>query len=138
MLRVGLLTVFLVLLVPQVAFAQSQEGHVYVVNWYNAHTGQENEYSQGYRDWLRPVFDEMVDQGVIVSYLDLVKNVGTDDATHMLVIEYASWADLDDIEAQDEASMKVLGYPYGEVVDRFNQMRDPALSEIYIGLPSAN
>ena len=138
MRRIALLTVFLALLAPQVALAQSQEGHVYTVLSYNAHTGQENEYSQGYRDWLRPVFDEMVNQGVIVSYLDLVKNIGTDDATHMLVIEYASWADLDDTEAQNAASMKVLGEPYSAVVDRFNQMRDPALSELYIGLPSGN
>ena len=136
MLRIVMLAVSLALLVPQVAPAQSQEGHVYVVNWYNAHTGQENEYSQGYRDWLRPLFDELVRQGVIVSYLELAKNTGTDDSTHMIMIEYAYWAALDGIaQAQDEASRRVLGRPMSEMIDDFNQMRDVAGSETYIAPP---
>jgi len=136
MLRIALLAVSLAFLAPQVAVAQSQEGHVYAVAWYNAHTGQETAYSQGYRDWVRPVFDELVRQGAIVSYLDLAKNTGTEASTHMIIIEYANWAALDGLaQAQDEASRRVLGRPFSEVIDDFNQMRDPVGSEIYIAPP---
>jgi hypothetical protein len=139
MLRLAPLTAVLALLAPQIAFAQSEEGHVYQVSWYNAHTGQEGEYSQGYWDWARPVFDELVRQGALVSYLDLSKDTGTDDSTHMLIFEYANWAALDGFQQKlDAASVTVLGYPYGQVGNRFDQMRDPVGSEIFVAPPRAN
>ncbi len=136
MFRIALLAVSLALLAPQVAFAQTPDGEVYAIARYNAHTGQEAEYSQGYRDWLRPVFDDLVQQGAINGYRDLAKNTGTDDSTHLVIIVYPNWAALDSFGPKlDEASRRVLGRPWSEVVDDFNQMRDPAGSEIYTAPP---
>ena len=52
MLRGVLLAGSFALLSPELTLAQSQEGHVYGVASFKAHTGQEGEYSQAYRDWM--------------------------------------------------------------------------------------
>ena len=136
MLRLILLAGLLVLAMPQASAAQSTDGHVYTVAWYNAHTGQEAAYSQGYREWLRPVFNELVSQGAIVSYLDLAKNTGSANSTHMIIIEYASWGAVGELtEKLDAASRSVLGRPFTEVVEQFDQMRDPNGNEIYTAPP---
>ena len=136
MLRLILLAGLLALAMPQNSVAQSVDGHVYALAWYNAHTGQEAAYSQGYTEWLRPVFNELVRQGAIVSYLDLVKNTGSSNSTHMILIEYASWADVGELTGKlDAVSRDVLGRPFTEVVEQFNQMRDPSDTELYIAPP---
>ena len=77
----------------------------------------EGEYSEIYQEYLRPTFDEMIRRGNIVSYLDLVTIVGdTGKATHMLLVEYPNWAELDALEEkQDAAAGEVLGRPYNEI-----------------------
>ena len=136
MLRLILLAGLLVLAMPPASAAQSTEGHVYTVAWYNAHTGQEAAYSQGYREWLRPVFNELVSQGAIVSYLDLAKNTGSANSTHMIIIEYPSWAAVGELTGKlDAASRSVLGRPFTEVVEQFDQMRDANGNEIYTAPP---
>lgn len=75
-------------------------------------------------------------QGAIVSYLDLAKNTGSPSSTHLIVIEYASWAALGEFPAKlDAASRDVLGRPFSEVVADFDQMRDPNGSELYTAPP---
>ncbi len=136
MLRIISLAGLLALVMPQVSAAQSTDGHVYSVAWYNAHTGQEAAYSQGYHEWLRPVFDELVKQGAIVSYLDLAKNTGSPSSTHMILVEYPNWAALGEFAAKlDAVSRDVLERPFSEVVDEFNQMRDRNGNEIYTAPP---
>ena len=51
-------------------------------------------------------------------------------------IEYASWADVGELTGKlDAASRDVLGRPFTEVVEQFNQMRDPSDTELYIAPP---
>ena len=117
MLRSGTLLAVAALALPTDGLAQSELGHVYEASWYRAHPGVEAEYSEVYREYLRPTLDEMIRRGDIVSYLDLVTSVGdTNEATHMLLIEYPDWASLDGLEEkQDSAAMEVLGRPYSEI-----------------------
>ena len=117
MLRPGTLVALAALSLPSSALAQSEPGHIYEVSWYRAHPGVEGEYSEIYQEYLRPTLDEMIRRGNIVSYLDLVTTVGDiGEATHMLLIEYPSWAALDALEAkQDAAAVEVLGRPYSEI-----------------------
>ncbi len=117
MLRRGTLLTLAVLTLPANVLAQSEPGHIYEVSWYRAHPGVEAEYSEIYREYLRPVLDEMARRGDIVSYLDLVTTVGAiSEATHMLVVEYPNWAALDQLDArQDAAAEEVIGRPYSEV-----------------------
>ena len=117
MLRRGTLLTLAVLTLPANVLAQSEPGHIYEVSWYRAHPGVEAEYSEIYREYLRPVLDEMARRGDIVSYLDLVTTVGAiSEATHMLVVEYPNWAALDQLDArQDAAAEEVIGRSYSEV-----------------------
>ena len=117
MFRPSTILTLAILTLPTNAFAQSEEGHIYEVSWYRAHPGVEAEYSEIYREYLRPTLDEMIRRGKIVSYLDLLTTVGEiDDATHVFLIEYPDWAALDGVEAkQDAAAVEVLGRPYSEI-----------------------
>jgi hypothetical protein len=136
MLRLIALVGLVALVSPHVTAAQSTAGHVYTIAEYSAHTGQEAIYSQGYVDNLRPVFNELVSQGAIVSYLDLAKNTGSPNSTHMILIEYPSWGAVGEFAQKlDAASRDVLGRPFSEVVAEFDQVRDPRGNEIYIAPP---
>ncbi len=117
--------------------AQSQDGHVYNVLWFAAHTGDEAEYSRSYREILRPVFDYLVEQGAIVSYLDLVKNTGSASSTHMVLVEFPNWTAFGEYpEKLDQASMVVFRRPFAEVAaERFTPFREPRGSEIYTATP---
>lgn len=119
--------------------AQSQDGHVYSVASFEAHTGQEAQYNSAFRDVLRPIFDHMVERGEITSYLDLVKNTGAAGSTHMVVIEFPSWSAMGEYEERlDQASRAVRGRPWGEVVaERFVPFRESRGSDLYVA-PTGN
>ena len=54
----------------------------------------------------------------------------------MILIEYASWADVGELTGKlDAASRDVLGRPFTEIVEQFNQMRDLSDTELYIAPP---
>lgn len=130
---IALTAVLLVFLAPP-AVGQAQDGHVYRVNLWDAKTGHEAAYSQSYRDYLIPVFNELKQRGAIVSYLALSKDTGSPNPTHLILIEFANWAALDRVEQQlDEASRKVHGKPFPEIVaEQFVPHRDPGGSEMYV------
>ncbi len=129
----ALTALLFVFLVPP-AIGQAQDGHVYTVTLWDAKTGHEAAYSRSYRDYLIPVFNELKQRGVIVSYLALRKNTGSPKPTHLIVTEFANWAALDRFEQQlDEASRKVHGKPFPEIVaEQFVPHRDPGGSEMYV------
>ncbi len=58
---------FLALFLAAPLSAQSQDGHVYQVLLWDAHTGEEANYNRAYREVLRPLFDHLKEQGAIVS-----------------------------------------------------------------------
>ena len=92
MLRIVMLAVSLALLAPQFVLAQSVPGHVYRVIQRKAHPGSEAAYSQTYWDVLRPIWDQVVRQGGLISYVELSKSVGdTRDSTHMVFTEFEDW-----------------------------------------------
>ena len=70
--------------------AQSEPGHVYTVRSHKVHPGKTAEYHKVYADVVRPVLDKLKADGDIVSYRDIVKVFGTQQTTHVLVVEYAS------------------------------------------------
>jgi hypothetical protein len=134
MVRSIALTVLLLVFLAPPAIGQAQDGHVYNVAQWDAKTGHEAAYSQSYRDYLMPVFNELKQRGAIVSYLALSKNTGSPHSTHLVVIEFANWAALDGFQQKiDEASRAVHGKPFPEIVaEHFVPHRDPGGSDIYV------
>ncbi len=91
MLRLLAIAGLIAVCAPWIAEAQSEPGHVYSINSFKAHTGSEAEYSQGYWDVIRPVWDRAMSQGAIVSYLELTKVAGEADTTHIILLEFEDW-----------------------------------------------
>ncbi len=131
---------YLALLLAAPLSAQSQDGHVYSVLRFDAHTGEEANYNRAYREVLRPIFDHLKEQGAIVSYLDLVKNTGSANSTNMVFVEYPSWEAFGRAwQVLDEAARAVFGRSFAEVqAERFTPFREPRGSEIYTAPPPSN
>ena len=131
---------YLALLIAAPLSAQSQDGHVYSVVWFDAHTGEEADYNRAYREILRPLFDHLKERGEIVSYLDLVKNTGSGNSTNMVLVEFPSWEAFGRSQQMlDEASRAVLGRPFADVAaERFTPFREPRGTEIYTAPPPNN
>lgn len=137
MRRAAVIVPSLALLLAANLSAQSRDGHVYSVLSFAAHTGEEAQYTSAYREVLRPLFDRLVRQGAIVSYLDLVKNTGSPSSTHMVLVEYPNWAAFGETQEKlDEASRAIFNRPFAEVAaERFTPFREPHGSEIYTAPP---
>ncbi len=132
MRRIVLAAVFLSLATAAPLLGQAQSGHVYAIRYHQVHQGQDSAYNAVYAEVLRPVFDELVMRGVLVSYLDLTQISGTGETTHILINEYANWAALDGYpEKVDEASQAVLGKPFGEALGDLAKIRDYLRTERY-------
>lgn len=117
----------------QESHAQSEPGHVYTVRSHTVHPGKEGEYNAFYRDVVRPVFDHMKANGDIVAYLDLVEVIGDRKGTHLLIIEYANYAAMDDAPAKLEAaSQAVLNKSFGEAVADLPEIRDWIKTELFM------
>ncbi len=131
---------FLALFLAAPLSAQSQDGHVYNVLWFDAHTGEQANYNRAYREVTRPLLDYLKEQGVIVSYLDLVKNTGSENTTNMLLVEFPSWEAFGRAQQMfDEAARAVFGRSFAEVqAERFTPFREPRGSEIYTAPPPSN
>ena len=109
MRRIVLAAVFLSLATAAPLLGQAQSGHVYAIRYHQVHQGQNPAYNAIYAEDFRPVFDELVKRGVIVSYLDLTQSGGAGKTTHIVITEYAHWAALDGFQQElDEASQSVL------------------------------
>ena len=135
MRRVVLAAVFLSLATAAPLLGQAQSGHVYTIRYHQVHQGQDSAYNAVYAESLRPVFDEAVRRGVIVSYLDLTQAGGAGRTTHILITEYANWAALDGaFEKLGEAAQAVLGKPFGEALADLPEIRDYLRTEYYTSI----
>ena len=112
--------------------AQSEPGHVYTVRSHKVHPGKAGEYHKVYADVVRPVLDKLKADGDIVSYRDMVKVFGTQQTTHVLVVEYANYAALDGNGPKMEAaSQAVLGKPFQEALGDLTLLREYTGTSIY-------
>jgi hypothetical protein len=113
--------------------AQSQSQHVFMVTAYRAHAGQEAAYNQALNERARPVMDELVRRGVLVSYLFLYQPEGAGENTHIVIIELR---DRDGIEALDaeegRVAEEIFGQPYDEWVSVFPPLRERLWSQVYV------
>jgi hypothetical protein len=135
MRRIVLAVVFLSLATAAPLLGQAQSGHVYAIRYHQVHQGQDSAYNAVYADILRPVFDEAVRRGVIVSYLDLTQISGTGKTTHIIITEYSNWAALDEAFVKlDEASQAVFGRPLDEMLADLPEIRDYLLTEYYMSI----
>ncbi len=135
MRRTILAAVFLSLATAAPLLGQAESGHVYAIRYHQVHQGQDAAYNAVYAEVLRPVFDELVKRGVLVSYLDLTQISGTGETTHMLITEASNWAALDGIPQKlDEASRAVLGKPFGEALGDLAKIRDYLRTEYYTSI----
>ena len=118
--------------------AQAEEGHVYRVISYRAHTEQANDYSQAYRTEARPVYDELVRRGSIASYLLLVKDAGSGDSSHMIMIEFPDWASVGQFQRNiDAAARSALGRPWSASQELFLPMREMISTDLFVAPPTS-
>ena len=140
MLRRLRLTGFMALLVPQIALAQAEAGHVWSVNELRAHPGQESAYTQAIQEFDQPIMEEVIRRGGAVSQIMLIKQAGNmANGTHLLIIEYEDWdAYINVDQALDEASRSLFGRSYAEVAaEEFMPMRDVIRRDVYLAPPEA-
>ena len=135
MRRTALAAVFLSLATAAPLIGQAQSGHVYAIRYHQVHQGQDAAYNAVYAEVVRPVHDELVKRGVLVSYLDLTQAGGAGRTTHIFITEYANWAALDGFpEKLDEASRAVHGKPFGEALGDLAKIRDYLRTEYYMSI----
>jgi len=131
------LCLILLVLVPAGVGAQAEPGHVYRVISYRAHTELAGEYSQAYRTEARPVYDELVRRGSISSYLLLVKDAGSGDSTHMIIVEFPDWESAGRFQENiDAAARTALGRPWSTSQELFLPMRELVSTDLYIAPPA--
>ena len=117
---------------------QTEAGHVFRVITYRAHTDQAGAYSQAYRTDADPVYAELVRRGWIVSYRLLVKDAGSGDSTHMIILEFPNWEAVGQFpENIDQASQAALGRPWSTVLELVTPMRELISSDLYEGPPAS-
>ena len=115
--------------------AQAQSGHVYGIRYHQVHQGQEQDYATAYEEIIRPVFNEAKERGVIVSYLDLLQAAGSGETTHLLITEYANWADVGEaLQKLNEISQEVLGQSLNDALAGLPEMRDYLRTEFYTSI----
>ena len=115
--------------------AQAESGHVYGIRYHQLHQGQDQAYATAYEEIIRPVFNEAKERGVIVSYLDLVQAAGSGETTHLLITEYANWADVGEaLQKLNEISQEVLGQSLNDAIAGLPEMRDYRRTEFYTSI----
>ena len=115
--------------------AQAESGHVYGIRYHQVHQGQDQAYATAYEEIIRPVFNEAKERGVIVSYLDLVQAAGSGETTHLLITEYANWADVGEaLQKLNEISQEVLGQSLNDAIAGLPEMRDYLRTEFYTSI----
>ena len=123
---------------PPMLQAQAEPGHVYQLIHWKAYPGSEAEYSQAYREVVRPIWSDARENGAIVSFLELSKNTGdTGEASHLILTEFEDWEALGNFgQALERASQQIFGRPYAEVsAERFVPLREAVKTEIYVAPP---
>ena len=72
---------------------------------------------------------------MIVSYLDLVQAAGSGETTHLLITEYANWADVGEaLQKLNEISQEVLGQSLNDAIAGLPEMRDYLRTEFYTSI----
>lgn len=127
------LTVVSVVGIAGVLAGQSGSPHVFLVTTYRAHPGQEDAYNRALNEHARPVLDEAVSRGVVVSYQFLQQAVGAGENTHIVIIELPSWAAVGTLDEEEgKIAEELFGQPYAEWVSVFPPLRERLRSEVYV------
>jgi hypothetical protein len=112
--------------------AQTTQGHVYWVGFYQALPGKAGAYNKALADVADPVLDELVRRKQMVSHIQLAQYAGAGENTNLVILEFPSWAALDTYEAKlNEASQAVLHKPWSEATVGFPELRRLVRIEIY-------
>jgi hypothetical protein len=113
--------------------AHSQSQHVFMVTTYRAHSGREADYNQALNEWARPVMDELVERGVVVSYLFLQQAMGAGEHTHVVIIELPGWGGIETLDREEgKVAEELFGQSFDEWVSVFPPLRERLRSEIYV------
>ena len=139
MIRILGCIALLALAVSQSAQAQAQADHVWAVSELRAHPGQETAYGRAIEQFERPIFEELVRTGSVVSYTMLLKRAGAmENGTHLLIVEYASWEDyINSEQVLDDVTRRLFGRPRSELAAaEYFPRRDVISREIYLALPA--
>jgi hypothetical protein len=111
---------------------QAAPGHVYWVGFYQALPGKAAAYNQALSSIADPVLDELVRRKQMVSHVQLAQYTGAGDNTHLVILEFPSWAALDTYDAKlNEASQAVLHKPWSEATAGFSELRRLVRIEMY-------
>jgi hypothetical protein len=120
-----------VLCVPQLV-AQAESGHVWMVIHYKVFSGHEAEYTATMAEHSRPMLNRLVENGTIVSYLDIQQNAGDGGTSHMLLFEFPNFAAMDSfVPAVVAAVQEVGGETYEEYVAHFTPHREVLRTEYW-------
>lgn len=113
--------------------AHSQGDHVFMVTTYRAHPGREADYNRALNEWARPVMDELVERGVVVSYLFLQQAIGGGEHTHVVIIELPSWGAIETLDGEEgKVAEELFGQSFDEWVSVFPPLRERLRSEVYV------
>ncbi len=128
----ALATLALCLATTVPAYGQADAEHVFLVSRYKAHPGQEAAYNRVLTEKARPVLDEAVRRGAIVSYLFLQQSMGAGENTHMVIIEFPTWAAVGTLDQNEaEIARELFGQSFAEWSGEFRPLREFLRSEIY-------
>ncbi len=115
--------------------AQDESPHVYRVDYIEVLDAKYITYVQ---EVLIPVWDEFVRRGLVISYDIIARWTGTEDFTHMVVSEYASWDDADALTnaAYADASQAVHGTTYAEASAEYTPLSEirTIRSDVYVSV----
>jgi hypothetical protein len=112
--------------------AQTTQGHVYWVGFYQALPGKAGAYNKALTDVADPVLDELVRRKLMVSHVQLAQYTGAGENTNLVILEFPNWAALDSYEARlNDASQAVLHKPWSEATAGFAELRRLIRIEIY-------
>jgi hypothetical protein len=112
--------------------AQSEPGHVFTIRSHTVFSGKAAEYNKVYADVVRPVFAKLKADGDIVSFLDLQEVYGDQKGTHVIVMEFENFAQIDAlVEKQEAASQALFGKPFQEALGDLSVLRKGTGTEVY-------
>ena len=120
-----------VLCVPQL-IAQAESGHVWMVIHYKAFSGHEAEYTTAMAEHSQPMLNRLVENGALVSYLDIQQNAGDGETSNMLIFEFLNWTARDSFSAAlVTAIQEVSGETYDEYTAHFAPHREVLRTEYW-------
>ena len=132
MRSVALVSLLLYLAVVGPAHGQTDPEHVFLVSTYMAHPGQEAAYNRVLTEKARPVLAEAIRRGAIVSYQFLQQSMGAGENTHLVIIEFPSWAAVGNLDQEEaEIAREIFDQSFAEWSGEFRPLREFIRSEIY-------